>query len=142
MAGTTLIIIDASVVLKWFLLEPDTDKALSLREQLKSQYIPIVPSLFYYEISNVLRYKKEFGIKDVLQAIQSLDNFQFKFEPFTGDFAKKTVEIAFIYGITIYDASYVALSEILSADLITADEKLYKKVPDHRIILLSNWKCN
>lgn len=142
MAGTKLIVIDASVALKWFVIEPDTDKALQLRDQLETQYNPIVPSLFYYEISNLLRYKKEFGINDVQQVLDALDKFQFKFEEFRGEFAKKSINIAYMYGITVYDASYVALSDLANTVLITADEKMCKKVVDHKIYLLREWTKN
>jgi len=37
-------------------------------------------------------------------------------------------------GITIYDASYVALALIEEADLYTADEKLLMKTRDLRIV--------
>jgi predicted nucleic acid-binding protein len=139
MAGTNLIVIDASVALKWFLIEPDSEKALLFRSELNLHYIPLVPSLFYYEICNVLRYKKEFGIRDVEKVLTTLDKFQFKFEEFKGEFAQKTIKIAYAHGITIYDASYVALAEIAGAKLITADEKLFKKVSERNIILLSQW---
>ena len=75
MARTKTLVIDASIALKWFLDEEGTIYALQLQEQLTQDFLPAVPSLFFYEIANVLRYKKEFGIKTVQDAMDSLESF-------------------------------------------------------------------
>ena len=63
------LVIDASVALKWFVEEEQTNKAQEVLDYVTDKAIPIVPSLFFYEISNVLRYKPEFGIKDIKEVL-------------------------------------------------------------------------
>lgn len=45
-------------------------------------------------------------------------------------------KIASEYKTTIYDASYVALSQSLSCQLVTADRKLYRKVKSLEFVKL------
>lgn len=139
MARNQTLVIDASVALKWFVNEINTKMALEVREELTHNIIPIVPHLFFYEIANVLRYKPEFGSNDVKEIIHTLKEFQFKIESFDNDLIDITINIAYEYGITIYDASYVAISKKLQTNLITADNKLYTKLNGKRTILLKNW---
>jgi len=49
-------VLDASVVLKWFVNEEDSDKAVRLRKQyyLGEREI-VVPDLLLFEVSNALR---------------------------------------------------------------------------------------
>lgn len=139
MAGTAKIIVDASVALKWFLEEEWTREALALRDDLVDLVIPVVPSLFFYEVTNVLRYKEEFGIEDVTRVLESLLSFQFSINYFSGEFAFKSVEFAYKFGITIYDASYLALGDIMDAPLITADQKLLNKARGRAVVHLRDW---
>src|SRR3989344_4813920 len=47
--------IDSSVCIKWFCLEEETEKALSLREShIKGTKILVVPALSLYEIANAV----------------------------------------------------------------------------------------
>lgn len=140
MARDLALVVDASVALKWFVDEINTEKALIVRDYLKEEAIPIVPALFFYEIANVLRYKAEFGIEDVKKVMQTLEDFQFNVESFEKEVAHPSIDLAYQYGITIYDASYIALSKKNQIDFITADEKLFAKIRGERVILLEDWK--
>ena len=140
MARDQALVVDASVALKWFVDEIGTEKALKVRDRLKNQVIPIVPSLFFYEIANVLRYKPEFGSTDTKNIIQALNDFQFRIEPFEQGLANLTIELAYQYGITIYDACYIAIGKKNQVDFVTADKELYSKLKSERIILLEDWK--
>ena len=139
MARDQTLVVDASVALKWFVDESNTEKALEVRDYLKKEATPIVPALFFYEIANVLRYKPEFGSKDVKKIIKALIDFQFRIEPFER-VANLTIDLAYQYGITIYDASYIAIGRRNQITVITADERLYSKLENEQIILLEEWK--
>lgn len=139
MAGPAKVIVDASVALKWFLDEDGTPDALALRDVLVHRVAPVVPSLFFYEIANVLRYTEEFGIEDVKHALAALVAFQFSTRELSGDLAARCVEIAYTFGLTVYDAAYVALGDIMNAPVITADEKLLQKVRGKNVVHLRDW---
>jgi predicted nucleic acid-binding protein len=139
MARNQTLVVDASVALKWFVDEIYTEKALEVRDYLKKEATPIVPELFFYEIANVLRYKPEFGSKDVKMIIKALIDFQFIIEPFEEKLANLTIDLAYQYGITVYDASYIAIGRKNQIKVITADERLFSRLKDERIILLEEW---
>ncbi|MDI6793501.1 MAG: type II toxin-antitoxin system VapC family toxin [bacterium] len=40
------------------------------------------------------------------------------------------ISFAYDYDITVYDASYISLAQNIGYSLITADDKLYKKVKE------------
>ncbi len=123
-----IIIVDASVVIKWFNIEKNTDKAVLLKEKfLKQKILLCAPSLLFYEVANALRYNPEFGELDVKKAIENLEDIQLKIFNYEKWFSQ-AIKIAFQYGITIYDSSYIGLGFSLNAPIITADEKLVKKV--------------
>jgi len=55
-------ILDASVVLKWFVNEADSGQALKLREDFYAGKREIVvPDLLFFEIANALRYNPTFS---------------------------------------------------------------------------------
>lgn len=139
MERSQTLVIDASVALKWFVEEINTEKALEILNHITEKALPIVPSLFFYEIANILRYKPEFGIKDIKEINSVLTNLGFRVEPLEGELADLTVELAFQHGITIYDASYIAISNKRKCDFVTADEKLSKKITGEKVILLKEW---
>jgi predicted nucleic acid-binding protein len=139
MERSQTLVIDASVALKWFVEESHTEKALEVLDYVTNKALPIVPALFFYEIANVLRYKPEFGIKDIKEIHSALSGFGFRVEPLKEELADLTVELAFQYGITIYDASYIAISSRNKCDFVTADEKLNNKLAGEKVILLKEW---
>lgn len=59
----------------------------------------------------------------------------------TADLMAEAVTIGLAYGISAYDASYVALGEQVSAPLLTLDEKLVRAlaVAPHDIRLFNNF---
>ena len=133
------LVIDASVALKWFVEENHSNLALKVLDYLTEKALPIVPSLFFYEIANVLRYKPEFGIKDIQEVLSALTRFGFLVVPLENALYDQTIELAFQYGITIYDASYIAISSKKNCEFVTADEKLFGKLAGEKVILLKEW---
>ena len=68
-----MIILDASVVLKWFLEEKDSRKALEIRQKYLSGLVDIsVPILILSEVANVLRYEPNYTKDSVKEAINSI----------------------------------------------------------------------
>ncbi len=132
-------ILDASVVAKWFLEERDTPIALRIRDGYVNGRIDIeVPDLILYEIANVLRYKK-FSAKEIGDAIKSILAMDFLIITPTETLMDMTAEISIKYDVTIYDAVYVALGKYFGTTVITADRELYEKTKENNVILLSQY---
>lgn len=121
-------VIDASVIVKWFLNEEDTDKALKIREEhINEESMLIVPDLIFLEVLNALKYKK--GTKEKLQEVnKSLWELQLHVEKVSEFILDKAISVSLQYDLTLYDSLYAAIAQIHGCPLITLDEKL-KKFP-------------
>ena len=124
------VILDSSVVIKWFRsYETLYDQAIGLRQDyLDGNLFIIVPDILIYEIANVLRYKSDMNPSKVQQAVQSLFDMGIEIQHIGQDIIERSITIAYIYDITVYDAVFVAFAENLEIDFITADEKLIQKL--------------
>lgn len=125
------LVLDASVIIKWFTQEEDKEKAIELREQfLKGEIEIITPDLILYEILNALRFNTAFKEKDLEDALESILEMDFTITMPISGILDKAIEIAFSKNITFYDAIYVALAYNLNCTFVTADKKLYEKTKD------------
>lgn len=134
-------VLDTSVVIKWFHREneEDVDKALLLRQAyLEGALNIIVPDLMFYEFGNFLRHNSGLKPGDQLASIRALWSLGMEIHPIDSILSERMVQLASRYGITAYDAAFVALSQSLSAPLITADRMLHEKLGnDHAVMLLA-----
>ena len=111
-------------------MEPLRDKALSIRNKYVNEELALeAPSLLYYEVANALQYNPRFGIEEVRSAIRVLEDLAITIYDFKGELASRTVELAYRFGITVYDAAYVALAAIRSATLYTANKEVVIRSP-------------
>lgn len=125
------VVLDASVVVKWFVEESYSKEARLLRDTYANGLIDLVaPNLLFYEVINALKYSGGFGEDELKEVIEALKDYQITLYEFSGNIALKAIEVAMRKGITIYDATYVALAYELGTILYTADEKLIRKVKD------------
>lgn len=134
-------VLDTSVVIKWFHREneEDVDKALLLRQAyLEGALKVIIPDLLIYEFGNFLRYRSGLKSDDMLASIRALWSLGMEIHPIDSAMSESMVDLASRHGITAYDAVFVALSQSLSAPLVTADRMLQEKLgDDHAVMLLA-----
>ncbi len=141
MTNTTLIL-DSSVIAKWFFPEVDNEKALILKDKFIDRSISIaIPLLLFYEINNILKTATKSLRIDTREAIKVYKAFlNLDFIIYSSEFLMvSTLEIAIRFNISSYDASYVALAEHLQAIFLTADKKLLNKVSSKFILDLKNY---
>lgn len=120
------LVIDASVMVKWFLNEENSDKARIIRSELENGDISIiVPELLFLEIPNSLRYNKV-KEKNILTANKILFGTGLEVAGLNEEIMLKAIENSIKYNITIYDSLYVTIAQLHGIALITADKKLYK----------------
>ncbi|UXD21308.1 twitching motility protein PilT [Ignicoccus pacificus DSM 13166] len=125
------VVVDASVVVKWFIEEEYSEQALKLLDAYKEGLLDLVaPSLLPYEVLNALKYSNVFGEDELKEVAIVLESLQITTFELRSDHARRSLEIAMRKGVTVYDASYVALAELENAAFYTADEKLLRKVKD------------
>ncbi|MBI2326976.1 type II toxin-antitoxin system VapC family toxin [Candidatus Curtissbacteria bacterium] len=125
------LVLDASVIAKWFFKEEQTDTALTLLEKHKLAKIKInAPILLLFEFGNSVVKKFREDIDTQTEFDQDLEDLLatgINFYNPDEESLKQTYALTSKYEITFYDATYIALTQNLQCDFITADKKLYQK---------------
>jgi predicted nucleic acid-binding protein len=125
-------VVDASVGIKLFLLEPLAGRADVLFASLTATPPArlCVPDLFYVECTNVLwKYVRRFGYSPEAARQDVVDLVRLPLQvASTADLAEAALRLALEHGATAYDATYVALAQKLSLPLVTADEALVRRL--------------
>lgn len=125
----TDLVVDASVLLKWFVSAPERGQkeALALRKEFEEGRLAVVvPSLIFLEILNVAG--RRWGWEDDALAglASALDDLGFDVrEPELASVAAWVAQ-----GLTAYDAAYVALAEQSGVDLVSDDEEILELAVD------------
>jgi len=129
-----IVVVDTSLVLKWIIYEPDSDKALALLATWSNEGVEIhAPALLAYEATNSLYQKVRSGKYTLDAAKQSLKDAIFT--ELELDFSQdatlsiRAMELANRFGLpATYDPHYLALAERQKCDLWTADTRLWRVV--------------
>ena len=122
-------VIDASVVLKWYLVDEEySGKAIGLLDKYLSNEIEILaPSLLEYELINGLIIAQKRGRVEeekILEAVNGFISLEIRLKNLSL-FYPKVLEYSRVYNRSVYDASYLALADEEGIILITADGELY-----------------
>lgn len=133
------IVIDASVVAKWFVPEWDTDAALRVRDSFaRGDIILAAPDLLIYEVCNTLRYRADLSEDGILEYISILYQLEIELSaPGPKDMLRAVAEAAH-RDLSVYDGSYVALAKRESTKVLTADAKLHSSGGGHDTLLLQD----
>jgi predicted nucleic acid-binding protein len=123
----TLWVVDASVIIKWYV--PETDYAAA-RAMRTAETNLAAPDLLFAEMSNSLWKLVRRGEMAAPRAIAIIEEIAAApFLTFSNQsLAQDALDLAIATGLTAYDASYAALAIRLDKILITADEKLVRKL--------------
>lgn len=121
-------VVDASVVIKLFVTE---DFSTETRRFFKTPGLRLyVPDFLYVECTNILwKYVKSFKLS-LQMAQQSLFKLQrLRFHPVSVPvFLESAIQLASRYDLSAYDATYASLAQGFAIPLVTADEKLIRKL--------------
>lgn len=124
------IVLDASVILKWVLdaeTEPGHAAANRLLERWQQGELDLlVPSLWLYEVGNILCLKRPTDANATLAALWDLGLSEV---PFSRELIQRAITLAQSHSVTFYDASYLAVAEEKKVTLVTADGKFYRRLP-------------
>jgi predicted nucleic acid-binding protein len=137
-----LVVLDASVLLKWVLPsdeEPDADKALLLRAAILDETVQVlVPALWIYEVGNTVARRFAAHAEAWLSA---LVKFGLEEAPPSQAWLAKTLELTSRYEVSFYDASYHALALVHKGSFVTADTKYVTRTAQAgSVIALNSWQ--
>ncbi len=124
-------VLDASVVVKWYVKEEMRDIALKLRNHFVSELIDLeAPSLILYELGNALRHHPGSTATDCAEAVRQLQNIGLIFHEPNDNLIDEAAALTYKENITFYDAVYLALAKILGTKLVTADASLIDQLSE------------
>jgi len=125
--------VDASVAFKWLIpdaAEEDVPAAKSLLvDHMEGRVKIAVPALLYYEVANILLFgRSRPAAGEAAEALSDLFSIPLAVVAPMPDTADAALRLASDHGLSFYDASYVALAASLDCPLITADQRLARRV--------------
>ena len=121
-AGQDKVVLDSSVIVKWFTTEDGSEKSVSYLDSfVKGSLSIVVTELVFYEVANALRYSPDFTPTEVKSSIDHLLNLKLDAKSLSAKLAEDSAEIAFNCNVTFYDAVPVAIANIEKVQCITAD---------------------
>ncbi|PYV13826.1 MAG: hypothetical protein DMG21_20115 [Acidobacteria bacterium] len=132
-----VLILDTSVVLKWFLEKDEADvaQARQLRQaHLSGRCLLRAPDLLLIEIANALTVGHRSSIENVARALEDIRKLRLHLVEFQFSTLAKAVELASTFGVTVYDSYFLALAIESAALLITADIAFIRRVGGHRAV--------
>ena len=125
-------VIDASVVVKLFVAEPLSDQVEALFNKMTDDPAIrfFVPELLYAECANIFwKYVQRYQMPQGLarRNLENLMNLSLDRLPLVG-LIPSALPLALRHAITVYDACYLSASRLTKSPLITADERLIRKL--------------
>jgi predicted nucleic acid-binding protein len=122
-------VLDASVALKWVLPEPDSQKALALRDSFQHKVDELIaPSFFPMECGYSLfrAQNKRLIVPGQPRTLLTSIMVHCPALKSVTHLLPRAVEITERHGVGFYDSFYIALAEAEACDLVTADAKLVR----------------
>jgi len=122
-----ILVVDASVVIKWFVHEP---LHLQARRLLVDRHEFIEPDLLIAEVANIAWKKtirREISPDQARSIVRNI-----AFSPFVSRFVEsatlrdKALALALRWNHPVYDCFYASCAEALSAPFVSADEKFLR----------------
>jgi len=126
-------VVDASLVVKWFVPEVHSGAA---RKLLDASYDYIAPDLLFPEAGNAMWKKVRRGelspddAQSLVNDISAVGIEVVSMRALVSDAHK----LAVATGITVYDATYLALAVRLETQVITGDDKFARRLADHPLL--------
>lgn len=124
-----MVVVDTSVVFKWFVPEEGTDHALELRSAHVSGSVRLATSdLCLVELANALRFRRPIPTAEAItDAIRTILELDIRVVATTPDLIGSAARLSLDHGLSMYDSVFVALASDLGYELVTADGALLRQ---------------
>jgi predicted nucleic acid-binding protein len=121
-------VIDCSFAAALFLPDERSNRVAALFRGERGNDEFIVPLLWWYELSNILKTsvtRKRLTHADVMEILKQIKSMGFATDSDSGpDYARNLFDISVLYGLSAYDAAYLCLAMENKASLATLDNEL------------------
>lgn len=128
-----VVVLDASVGVKWFRVESGRDEARALiRAQAGGELSLAVDTLFLYEVVSAAA--RDGGPEAMARVWADLESLDLAVVPPSTDLVAAAAQQREALGCSPYDAFAPGLASLLRAPLISADERAHGSYPGVRLI--------
>lgn len=133
------VVLDTSVIAKWFLQEKNSSQANKYLQQYRKRELDIyTPQIVIPELGNALYFGGDFNNQKLKESIQAFFSLHLAVVPISQDLVKKATDLVTQFEITYYDSLFISLAKIMDVFLITADQKHHRKEIYSKIKYLSD----
>jgi predicted nucleic acid-binding protein len=133
-------IIDASLVMNWYLTdEQDRAYSISIFAALGQREI-FVPSLWIYEIANVLlvaHRRSRISAERIQYVLETVTDFNLRVDEVAPESALRLSRLALLHGLTVYDAADLDLAVRSCAPIATKDRALVQAMQAANVHLVN-----
>ena len=134
----TRFVVDASVAIKWYVSEVHSAEA---NRYFEPSVVRHAPDLLLSEIANILWKKTNRGeltSSEAIRIVNAVRGSDITFHPLR-DLVAPALTIALTTGRSAYDSIYLALSDSLGIEMVTADGKLLRGLQGGPYAHLVRW---
>ena len=122
-------LLDTSVVVKWFILEEDSERAATLRQAHgRDELLLHAPDILLMELANALRYSPLVSGGEISQALRLFSDMEIFIFPFDLDVLISSISLSRKHDLAVYDAYFLALAQAMEIPLITTDRKMLSRL--------------
>jgi predicted nucleic acid-binding protein len=130
------LVVDASAMIAILRSEPERDAVVEiLRVDTQAGTNLLAPAGFWIEIVNSLVRRHRWSSAQVLQGLQAVDRFGIRGVDVDRPILLLTLDLAERFGLTSYDASYLAVAISQRAKLLTLDADLASAAGERAVAL-------
>lgn len=135
-----MIVVDASVAIKWIREEKDRDKAIILhKDHLEKREEIIVPQLLYYEVANTLATKFSLTNKIIKRGLDFIFGTTLVIYLVDREDILQASSLASEYKSSFYDMLYAVVAKKHKTILVTADERFVRVTKFSYVKLLGDY---
>ncbi|MBI2641788.1 type II toxin-antitoxin system VapC family toxin [Candidatus Roizmanbacteria bacterium] len=122
------VVVDSSVVVKWFVEEAGSQDARKLLRKHENETITLfAPDILILEVMNGLFFKAAFPKNELEGVLEKLFQAELQLISLEEGLVQKTLELVVKERITFYDGLFITLARELECPLITNDNKHHMK---------------
>jgi predicted nucleic acid-binding protein len=128
-----ILVLDASVGVKWFLAEHGSDQAdLLLSRCAAGEVSLLAPTHFMHEVLSVVR--RDFGSAWIVPAWEMMVDARLGIAELGEDLVAEAAAQSQALGCSFYDSLAPAVASLLGATLVSADSRTHGAYPGVRLI--------
>lgn len=114
-----MIVVDASVVLKWILPEPDREEAVLLLDEYESGKVNLIaPPVIVLEVASALSKRCRRKLITGRQAEQAFQDFEIRQPVLIDNGVRSGLSLSIQHQLSLWDCLYLALAIDRRADLV------------------------